>query len=91
MSALKKSSDEDLYSVRGLPLNKRLKWSSEGSTNLIQWSQDVIIEAQVISDVFAECLRDENAPGIWIQPFEEPEGYAEMSTFRQKKVESEFA
>ena len=84
MSALKKSSDEDSYSVRGLPLNKKLKWSSEGSINLNQWSQDVIIEAQGIFDVFAECLRDENAPGIWVRPFKEPVGYAEMSTFQQK-------
>ena len=55
------------------------------------WSQDVIIEAQVIFDVFAECLRDENASGIWVRTFEEPVGYVVMSAFQQKKVESDFA
>ena len=60
MSALKKSSDEDSYEERGQPLKKGLKWSSEGSTNLIHWSQDVIVEAQVIIDVITECLNNDN-------------------------------
>ena len=88
MSALKKSSDEDSYEERGQPLKKRLEWSSEGSTNLIHWSQDVIVEAQDIIDVIAECLSDDNAPRSWVQLFVEPEGYATMSTYQQEKVDS---
>eukprot|EP01039_Chlorochromonas_danica_P011952 gene11952-13540_t len=89
MSASKKSSEDDFVSIRGLPQSKRLYWNAQGSTNLIQWSQDVVIEAQTQFDIFAECLREGYVPDDWTDRIEEPDGYDEMSNFQKKKVENE--
>ena len=89
MSASKKSSEDEFVSIRGLPQSKRLYWNAQGSTNLIQWSQDVVIEVQTQFDIFAECLREGYVPDDWTDRIEEPEGYDEMNNFLKKKVKNE--